>query len=122
MPPDIAPPRGWLELRVGLCSERGARSRNEDYDGARGGRVAAELAVRGLIDSLLGQNEALSLRRTAGRAIEAMNGWIHAKGRTDPELAGLPAGSGGELYGSPAASARGLVHQCSNGALLIQAA
>ena len=110
MPPDTIAPRGRLELRIGLCSERGARARNEDYaaawlgepgrrgavaaladgvGGAKGGRVAAELAVRGLIDGLLGQSEALGVRRTAGRAIEALNGWIHAKGRTDPDLAGM---------------------------------
>ena len=110
MPPDSLVPRGRLELRLGICSERGARPRNEDFaaawlgeagrrgavaaladgiGGARGGRVAAELAVRGLIDGLLGQSEALPVRRTAGCAIEAMNGWIHAKGRSDPELAGM---------------------------------
>ncbi|MCB4824375.1 bifunctional protein-serine/threonine kinase/phosphatase [Roseicella aerolata] len=111
MPPDRpAPPPGRLALRAGLCSERGARAHNEDYaaawlgepgrkgaiaaladgvGGARGGRVAAELAVRGLIDGVLGQSEALGPRRTAGRAIEALNRWIHAKGQTDPALAGM---------------------------------
>jgi serine/threonine protein phosphatase PrpC len=110
MPPDTIGPRGRLELRVGICSERGGRPRNEDFaaawlgeagrrgaiaaladgvGGSKGGRVAAELAVRGLIDGLLGQSEALGVRRTAGRAIEALNGWIHAKGRTDPDLAGM---------------------------------
>src|SRR6188768_2107637 len=87
MPPDAIAPRGRLELRVGICSERGGRPRNEDFaaawlgeagrrgaiaaladgvGGAKGGRVAAELAVRGLIDGLLGQSEALGVRRTAG--------------------------------------------------------
>ncbi|RAI60007.1 bifunctional protein-serine/threonine kinase/phosphatase [Roseicella frigidaeris] len=100
-------------MRLGLCSERGARPANEDYaaawlgepgrgagkgaiaaladgvGGAKGGRVAAELAVRGLIDGLLGQSEALGLRRAAGRSIEALNGWIHAQARADAGLAGM---------------------------------
>ena len=57
--------------------------------GARGGRVAAETAVRGLIDGMLGQSEALPVHRRGGVAIEAMNSWIHATGRADPELAGM---------------------------------
>ncbi|MDO9708853.1 bifunctional protein-serine/threonine kinase/phosphatase [Paracraurococcus lichenis] len=111
MPPETGTPaRGRLELRVGLCSDRGPRPANEDYaaawvgepgrreaiaaladgvGGAKGGRVAAELAVRGLIDGLLGQSQALGIQRTAGRAIEALNGWIHAKGQADPDLAGM---------------------------------
>jgi serine/threonine protein phosphatase PrpC len=118
-PPPLPPPlpRTRLDLRFGLCSERGARPANEDYaaawlgepglgagpdsgkgaiaaladgvGGARGGRVAAETAVRGLIDGMLGQSEALGVRRTAGRAIAALNGWLHAQGRADAALAGM---------------------------------
>ena len=114
-PPPLPPPlpRRRLDLRLGLCSERGARPANEDYaaawlgepglgagkgaiaaladgvGGARGGRVAAETAVRGLIDGMLGQSEARGVRRTAGRAIEALNGWLHAQGRADAALAGM---------------------------------
>ena len=81
----ISPPPGWARP-----AGRGAIAALADgVGGAKGGRVAAELAVRGLIDGLLGQSEALGVRRTAGRAIEALNGWIHAKGRTDPDLAGM---------------------------------
>jgi serine/threonine protein phosphatase PrpC len=112
--PQAAPPRrGRLDVRVGFCSERGARPRNEDYaaawlgepgrrsvqgviaavadgvGGAKGGRVAAELAVRGLVDGLLGQSEALGVRRAAGRAIEALNSWLHTIGRADPALEGM---------------------------------
>ncbi len=82
---------GRLEVRAGFCSERGPRPRNEDYaavwlgkpgrralqgviaavadgvGGAKGGRVAAELAVRGLFDGLLGQSEALGVRRGGPR-------------------------------------------------------
>ncbi|MBB5696132.1 bifunctional protein-serine/threonine kinase/phosphatase [Muricoccus pecuniae] len=108
--PEPAPGRGRLDIRLGFCSERGARERNEDYvgawlgepgrraaqgviaavadgvGGAKGGRVAAEIAVRGLIDGMLGQSEALGVRRAAARAIEALNTWIHGRGRTEPAL------------------------------------
>jgi serine/threonine protein phosphatase PrpC len=57
--------------------------------GAKGGRVAAESAVRSVIDGVLGQSEALPVRRTAGVAITAINSWIHALGRSDPALAGM---------------------------------
>ena len=57
--------------------------------GAKGGRVAAECAVRSVIDGVLGQSEALPIRRTAGAAITAANSWIHTLGRTDPALAGM---------------------------------
>ncbi|WP_044564366.1 bifunctional protein-serine/threonine kinase/phosphatase [Azospirillum sp. B4] len=102
-----------IELRVGWCSETGRRSRNEDYvgaclgaatqrgrqgavaaiadgvSGAPGGRVAAELAVRGFIDFYLGERETLGVRRAAAHAAEAVNRWIHAQGRTDPERLGM---------------------------------
>ena len=57
--------------------------------GARGGRVAAEMAVRGLIDGLTGQSEAIPVRRSAGVAITAINSWIHSLGKRDEALAGM---------------------------------
>jgi serine/threonine protein phosphatase PrpC len=112
--PPVEPRRqGRLEVRAGFCSERGPRPCNEDYaafwlgepgrralqgvmaavadgvGGAKGGRVAAELAVRMLFDGLLGQSEALGVRRAAGRAIEALNSWLHAIGRSDSALEGM---------------------------------
>ncbi len=101
---------GRLDIRVGFASERGARAQNEDFGaywppdrslhgavaaladgggGAAGGRVAAETAVRGLIEGLLGQSEALSVQRAGGVAIEAINSWIHAMSRRDPALEGM---------------------------------
>jgi len=98
---------------VGLVSERGQRPRNEDYagcwlgdrrrrslhgviavladgvGGAKGGRVAAETAVRGFMDGMLGQSEALGVRRSGAIAIEAINRWIHSVGRADAGLAGM---------------------------------
>lgn len=102
-----------LEVAVGFCSEQGPRPAHDDYvgffegsamhrsrfgvigavadgvGGAKGGRVAAELAVRGLIEGYLGQSELLGVRRTSARALQAVNSWIHAVGRTDPHLEGM---------------------------------
>ncbi len=115
LPPPEPPPsaQGRLEVRLGLVSECGQRPRNEDYaacwlgdrrrrslhgviaviadgvGGAKGGRVAAETAVRGFMDGMLGQSEAVGVRRSGGLAIEAVNRWIHAIGRADAELAGM---------------------------------
>jgi serine/threonine protein phosphatase PrpC len=96
-----------MEVGIGLASECGARSANEDYaavylgtaperarhgvlaviadgvGGARGGRVAAELAVRGLVDGYLSGSELLSVRRKAGVTLTALNQWIFAQGRAD---------------------------------------
>lgn len=112
-PPTEPRRNGRLEVRSGFCSERGPRPRNEDYaavwlgepgrralqgviaavadgvGGAKGGRVAAELAVRGLFDGLLGQSEALGVRRAGGRAVEALNRWLHSVGRADADLEGM---------------------------------
>ena len=104
---------GQPNVRAAFCSERGRRPDNQDYagfwlgeptrgdrhgiiaavadgvGGAKGGRVAAELAVRGLLDGLLGQSETLAVRRAAARAVDATNSWLHAVGRTDAALAGM---------------------------------
>src|SRR4051812_48603610 len=108
-----APRKNRLETRVGFHTEQGPRPSNEDYVGvhvgtpdqlmrfgavaviadgvgrAKGGRVAAELAVRGFIEGHLGQNEMLGVRHTSARSIEAINRWLHALGRTDADLEGL---------------------------------
>lgn len=102
-----------LQIAAGFASACGRRPDNQDYaacwtgsgpggsmhgaiaavadgvGGAKGGRVAAECAVRSVIDGVLGQSEALPIRRTAGAAITAANSWIHTLGRTDPALAGM---------------------------------
>src|SRR3954454_20324038 len=108
-----APRKNRLETRVGFHTEHGPRPRNEDYvgvhvgtpdqlmrfgavaviadgvGGAKGGRVAAELAVRSFIDGHLGQNELLGVRHTSARSIEAIGRWLNALGRTDAALEGL---------------------------------
>lgn len=102
-----------LETSVGFHTAQGPRPRNEDYvgvftgtpdqaarfgvvaviadgvGGSKGGRVAAELAVRSFIEGHLSQNEMLGVHQTSARSIEAINRWLHAVGRADPELEGL---------------------------------
>jgi serine/threonine protein phosphatase PrpC len=99
-----------LEVRAGFSSEQGHRPRNEDYagiytgtteeqgrfgivaaiadgvGGAKGGRVAAELAVRCFIDGYLSQTETRGVRQEGARSLEAVNRWTHAIARSDPSL------------------------------------
>jgi serine/threonine protein phosphatase PrpC len=99
-----------LRVAAGYSTERGPRADNEDYcafvdgtpaqrarhgviaavadgvGGAKGGRVAAETVVRGFIDGYLGQSELLGVQKKGARALEAMNRWVHAIGRTNPDL------------------------------------
>jgi serine/threonine protein phosphatase PrpC len=102
-----------LHVGVGQATRVGGRPDNQDYaasyvgqprnqltigliaavadgmGGARGGRVAAETAVRGFIDACLGQAPTLGIPRIGARAADAVNRWIHALGRSDPALNGM---------------------------------
>jgi serine/threonine protein phosphatase PrpC len=102
-----------LSVAAGYSTERGLRTDNEDYcavfdgtpaqrtrhgvvaavadgvGGAKGGRVAAETVVRGFIDGYFGQSELLGVQKNSARALEAMNRWVHAIGRTNAELQGM---------------------------------
>ena len=102
-----------LKASVGFSSETGPRKRNEDFvgavfgaelpeprrevvaaiadgiGGAKGGRVAAETAVRGFLDGFWDLPETMEVRRAAATIMNALNGWIHSQGRQDPELAGM---------------------------------
>jgi serine/threonine protein phosphatase PrpC len=109
----LSAPPAVLDLRCGFASEQGGRPANEDFaavnfgtpeqrarfgviavvadgvGGAKGGRVASEIAVRGFIEACREQSETLGIRRIATGAIDAMNRWINAVGHTDPALAGM---------------------------------
>jgi serine/threonine protein phosphatase PrpC len=102
-----------VRASVGFCSEKGPRKQNEDFaaavigaelpeprrevvaaiadgvGGAKGGRVAAELAVRGFLDGFWDLPETMEVRRAGAKVINALNKWISASGRQDPELKGM---------------------------------
>src|SRR5579862_1259552 len=98
---------------VGFASKTGPRKANEDFGGAllgselpeprqevvaaiadgiggaKGGRTAAETAVRGFLDGFCDMPETMEVQRAGARIVTALNGWINAMGRQDPELTGM---------------------------------
>jgi serine/threonine protein phosphatase PrpC len=102
-----------VKASVGFASETGPRKRNEDFagavfglelpeprrdvvaaiadgiGGAKGGRVAAETAVRGFLDGFCDLPETVEVRRAAARVLNALNGWIYSQGQQDAKLAGM---------------------------------
>ncbi len=102
-----------LRYEIGFASERGRRPDNQDYcrgarraaadraraaivaavadgvGGHKGGREAAELTVRGFLDGFFALPGSLGIRQAAARSLDAVNSWIVAQGRVDPELAGM---------------------------------
>ena len=102
-----------IKVSVGFASETGPRKRNEDFAGAvfgpelpvprrdvvaaisdgirgaKGGREAAEIAVRGFLDGFCDLPETMEVRRAAAIVLNALNGWIHSQSQRDPDLAGM---------------------------------
>jgi serine/threonine protein phosphatase PrpC len=102
-----------VKVSVGFVSETGPRKRNEDFAGAvfgpelpkprrdvvaaladgigstKGGREAAEIAVRGFLDGFCDLPETMEVRRAAAIVLNALNGWIHSQGQRDSELTGM---------------------------------
>jgi serine/threonine protein phosphatase PrpC len=102
-----------VKASVGFASETGPRERNEDFagavfgwelpqprrdvvaaiadgiGGAKGGRVAAEMAVRGFLDGFCDMPETMEVRRAAARVLTSLNAWIFSQGRRDAKLAGM---------------------------------
>jgi serine/threonine protein phosphatase PrpC len=102
-----------LQARVGFASKTGPRKENEDFaaalygaelpeprleviaaiadgiGGARGGRTAAETAVRGFLDGFCDLPETMEVQRAGAKILSALNGWINTLGRQDPRLAGM---------------------------------
>jgi serine/threonine protein phosphatase PrpC len=102
-----------LRVELGFATEKGKRADNQDYVGAcfgpsgpgsllgvaaaiadgvgghKGGRVAAETAVRAFLEGYYAQPETLGVIRAAVRSLDAVNSWITVQGRVDPELEGM---------------------------------
>ncbi len=100
-----------LQLATGFATDIGQREENQDFaavvmeegrrnhgavaaladgvGGKKGGRVAAELAVRTFIDDYLGQSDLLSPRKTAARALESINYWLYREGQKNETLKGM---------------------------------
>jgi serine/threonine protein phosphatase PrpC len=57
--------------------------------GAKGGRVAAEVAVRGFIEGCIGQIAYRSPKEAALLSLQSVNRWLHAIARRDPNLQGM---------------------------------
>ena len=109
----MATGEGRVQASVGFCSKTGPRKDNEDFagalngdelpqprqevvaaiadgiGGAKGGRIAAETAVRGFLDGFCDLPETMEVQRAGARILSALNGWINAMGRQDPALAGM---------------------------------
>ena len=102
-----------VRASVGFASNTGRRKANEDFagavsgaelpdprqeviaaiadgiGGAKGGRIAAETAVRGFLDGFCDLPATMEVQRAGARIISALNGWINTMGRQDPKLAGM---------------------------------
>lgn len=100
-----------LSVRAGFASLQGRREDNQDFagiaepaardaallgivlavadgmGGTQGGRVAAEVCVRGFMDAWYGLPVTLGVEQRVERGLDAANRWIHAVGRQDPQLA-----------------------------------
>src|ERR1700722_14000664 len=90
-----------VRASVGFYSDAGPRKDNEDFagavfgwevpkprqdviaviadgiGGARGGRVAAETAVRGFLDGFCDLPDTVPVQQAAARLVNAFNGWIY---------------------------------------------
>src|SRR5690242_11021635 len=102
-----------VKASVGYFSEAGSRDHNDDFAGAvlgselpeprhdvvaaiadgigsaKGGRVAAETAVRGFLDGFTELPESVEVRNAGPRVLGPLNSWLHEQGRRDTNLAGM---------------------------------
>jgi serine/threonine protein phosphatase PrpC len=102
-----------VKASVGFASDAGPREQNEDFGGAvfgwelprprgdviaaiadgiggaKGGRVAAETAVRGFLDGFCDLPETMEVRRAAARVVSSLNSWIYSQAHRDAKLAGM---------------------------------
>jgi serine/threonine protein phosphatase PrpC len=99
-----------LRVNAGFCTRTGRRPENQDYVGiccegrpgpspqsqvvaladgvsaSRGGRIAAELTVRGFLEGLSGSSVTAGVARNSARILGALNAWLHAQARVDGNL------------------------------------
>jgi serine/threonine protein phosphatase PrpC len=102
-----------VRASAGFFSSGGPREANEDFagvvfgselseprvdviaviadgiGGAKGGRIAAETAVRGFLDGFCDLPDTMEVRRAAAKIVSSLNAWIYAQGRNDPNLRGM---------------------------------
>jgi serine/threonine protein phosphatase PrpC len=102
-----------IRTSVGFYSAAGPRPNNQDFAGAvfgadlpeprrdvvaavadgigsaKGGRVAAETAVRGFLDGMCDLPESTEVQRAAARVLDALNAWMYSQGTRDPSLTGM---------------------------------
>ena len=98
---------------MGFASDAGPRKANEDFAGAvfgselrkprgdivaaiadgiggtKGGRVAAEIAVRGFLDGFCDLPASLEVQHAGARVLNALNGWIYSQAQRDANLKGM---------------------------------
>jgi serine/threonine protein phosphatase PrpC len=103
----ILKPEGRLLVASGHASETGKRADNQDFvgvyaateterarhgmiaaladgvGGAKAGRMAAELAVRSLIEGLYEQPDTIGPAAAAARTINPFNRWLHTMGKSE---------------------------------------
>jgi serine/threonine protein phosphatase PrpC len=101
-----------LEIAAGFATALGPRKDNQDFgavhlgtpaeqalhgmlaivadgvSGSKGGRIASELAGRTFIDGYLDQNPLKGVAAAGIAALTGYNRWLHAKGRSDPDMEG----------------------------------
>src|SRR5579862_3374937 len=96
-----------IKASVGFFSAIGPRRSNDDFAGAvigselpdprvdvvaaiadgigsaKGGRVAAETAVRGFLDGMCELPETTEVRRSGARVLNALSAWMYSQGHRD---------------------------------------
>ncbi|HYA05495.1 MAG TPA: protein kinase [Xanthobacteraceae bacterium] len=102
-----------VRATVGFASETGLRQHNDDFGGAvfgwelpeprgdvvaaiadgiggaKGGRIAAETAVRGFLDGFCDLPETMEVPRAAARVLDSLNRWIYSEAHRTAETAGM---------------------------------
>ncbi|ANJ66010.1 hypothetical protein A9404_00190 [Halothiobacillus diazotrophicus] len=102
-----------LQVDFGFATDPGRRGENQDFVGAvipnepalslrgatfcvadgvgghAGGRIAAELTVGNFLEGFYALADTLGIEALAARSLGAINSWIHAQGRQDPNLSGM---------------------------------